>query len=125
MKFLAYCTVLSGLSIRLLGVALAADHNTANSGFNLTSTANDDGWPPFYSTSQPQNLCGDTVGHNKTSNKPPKASDCAALRDQLDATPGFWNITADPGRSSPYILIAGYYSCAFVIAPLDCTKDCL
>ncbi|ROW08695.1 hypothetical protein VPNG_06453 [Cytospora leucostoma] len=83
------------------------------------------GWPPFYETHDPQNLCTDTLGYLTSSRQVPKTGDCAALRDQIYDKPGLWNITAHSGRSATYVLLTQYGTCAFVAAALNSSKDCL
>ncbi|KUI64101.1 hypothetical protein VM1G_10890 [Cytospora mali] len=122
MKVFSYAWVLMGLSTGILHGLASADDLHNGEGIN---TAFSDGWPPLYSTSKPQDLCGDTIGHDKSSDQVPDTKDCATLRDQMDANPGLWNITADAGRPYNYILLASHGTCAFVAAPLDPNKDCL
>lgn len=134
MKFFIPVSVLLGLTTALHAVVSAivpVDDSldpTVNKGetneATFINTATLDGWPPFYSTPKPQNLCGDTIGYDKSSDDVPNSKDCATLRDNLDAKPGLWNITADSGRSA-YVLLASHGTCAFVAAPLDSSKDCL
>lgn len=126
MKFSAPISVLLGIALNLHGVASAiipVDYSLdTTSSINATTL---DGWPPFYKTNSSQNLCGDTVSHNKSSSSVPNPKDCAALRDNMDANPGLWNITADTGRGDVYVLLASHGTCAFVAAPLDSGKNCL
>ncbi|ROV88760.1 hypothetical protein VMCG_10051 [Cytospora schulzeri] len=138
MKFLAPISVLLGFATHVQGVASAIGTKNGNKEvdpiFNQTeaiatntfiNTTTSDGWPPFYSTSNPQKLCGDTTGYDKSSQDAPDSKDCATLRDNMDGNPGLWNITADSGRPVRYILLASHGTCAFVAAPLNSGMDCL
>ncbi|ROV90990.1 hypothetical protein VSDG_07667 [Cytospora chrysosperma] len=138
MQFFTLILVLLGLTINLNAVASVIGPNSRDDSLdtmtNQTETTDTvafintttlGGWPPFYSTSDPQNLCGDTVGIDKSSRGVPDFKDCAALRDKMDGIPGLWNITAGSGRSDNYILLASHASCALTAAPLDSSKDCL
>lgn len=83
---------------------------------NGTSVASVD-WPPFFSTDEPVNDCGDTVAWNPIGDDGPDEGDCAALRDATDDNPGFWNVTGDPGRTYQYVLLASHKSCGFAVMP--------
>lgn len=84
---------------------------------NFGHSTNDDTWPPYYSATSPVNDCGDTEGFHTTGNEGdgPNPVDCASLRDQLDSEPGFWNVTADPGRVDEYILLTSKSTCGLVV----------
>lgn len=85
MRILTVSSVLVCFATKLLGLNKATGPGTRDGGVNLVNIRNNPGWPPFYSTSMPQNICGDSIGYNKSSNKAPKASDCAGLRDRRRA----------------------------------------
>lgn len=136
MKFLATPLALVGLARNLHGVASAfnldASHDRLDPTFGKTDTTTTfldhtilDDWPPFYTTPDPQSLCGEMLGYNTSTDQVPNTEDCAALRDQIYDKPGLWNITAGSGREATYVLLTEYGTCAFVAASLDSSKDCL
>lgn len=83
---------------------------------NGTSVTNDD-WPPFFADDDEDavSFCDDAEGWRISEADGPEAHDCAALRNELDDNPGFWNVTADPGRVDQYVLLANHDSCGFMV----------
>lgn len=112
----------------LLGLVSAAQvaFAAALNGHTVATTGDDnpvditlDSWPPFYKSSKPQSLCGDGHGFDLSSKDVPNYRDCEILRDEMDATPGYWNITADINRPDSFLLLATHGTCAFAAAPVD------
>lgn len=120
MQFFTLILVLLGLTINLNAVASVIGPNSRDDSLdtmtNQTETTDTvafintttlGGWPPFYSTSDPQNLCGDTVGIDKSSRGVPDSKDCAALRDKMDG-----NETLACGTSPPIPVALTPTSCS-------------